>query len=224
MIRRKLRKFVRLLVGLEFRAILQGLSTVLPSKLYYYHRVAILHLEERKQFRRYRGVVIRQATAEDLESLAHHLGRPGIGLAVLRQRWAREDMCVLAQAAGLPVSMQWASRQRYAMDNIDYVFDPGDKGIFLYDAYTAPEWRMRGIHVNVMQRLLENLPPEAIEHVYSAIDAGNDHSLRTHLRFGFRVQRYVTQVRLLGLNWVSAGVGSAARAGVTGDRSTAPRI
>lgn len=201
MMHRKLRRFAQLLVGLEFRAILQGLSAVLPSKLFYYHRVAILRLEERKQFRRLSGVMLRRASAEDLASLTRHLGRPAIGLEVLEQRWARDDMCVLAEVGGFPVSMQWASRQRYPLDSIDYVFDPGDKGILLYDAYTAPEWRMKGIHVNVMQHLLEYLPAAGIEGVYSVIAHGNDHSLRTHLRFGFRVCQYVTQVRLLGLNW-----------------------
>jgi GNAT superfamily N-acetyltransferase len=201
MIHRKLRRFAQLLVRLEFRAILQGVSALLPSRLFYYHRVAILRLEERKQFRRFRGVVLRPATAEDLESLARHLGRPTIGFEVLKRRWTRGDTCVLAEAGGLPVSMQWASRQRYPMSDVDYVFDPGNKGVLLYDAYTVPEWRMKGIHVNVMQHLLEYLPPEEIERVYSAIDHGNDHSLRTHLRFGFRVCQYVTQVRLLGLNW-----------------------
>jgi GNAT superfamily N-acetyltransferase len=201
MIPRKLRRFAQLLVGLEFRSILQGVSAVVPSRLFYYHRVAILHLEERKHFRRFGSVVLRRATVEDLESLARHLGRPTIGLDVLKQRWARDDTCVLAEVGGSPVSMQWASRQRYPLDGVDYVFDPGDKGVLLYDAYTAPEWRMKGIHVNVMQHLLEYLSPEGIEGVYSAIDHGNDHSLRTHLRFGFRVCQYVTQVRLLGLNW-----------------------
>lgn len=198
MLRRKLKVFVQLLIRLELRGILQRISKTLPFSFFRYNRIIILELEERKKFRKYEAATLRQATEKNLEPLARCLGR---AKPELKKRWERKDICFLAEANGSAVSATWVSFQKYRLDEVDYIFDPGANGIFLYDSYTVPEWRLKGIHVNVMQYLLDCLLNHSVEKVYSAIEHGNDLSLRTHLRFGFKVAQHITHVKVFGFRW-----------------------
>ena len=170
MIRRKLKTFRQLLLRCEFRCILQRLSHSLPSNIFYYNRIIVLELEERKRFRKYGGATLRQATKKDLEPLARCLGR---AKPELKKRWDRKDICFLAEASRSAVSATWVSFQKYQLDEVAYSFDPGDKGVFLYDAYTAPEWRLRGVHLNVMEYLLDCLLNPSVKKVYCAVEHGN---------------------------------------------------
>jgi len=190
-----------LLIDGDFPSILKGISAVLPPTVFHYKRVAVLELRERREFRKYGGVRIRQAHKSDLEPLARCLRRAKPGLGDFRKRWDRGDICFLAEADGSAVAVTWASFHKYRMEEVDYVFDPGNGGVYLYDAYTVPEWRLRGVHVNLMEHLLEALPDRSVRGVYCAVEHGNRHSLRTHLRFGFQIARHVVEVRLMGLRW-----------------------
>jgi len=193
---RKLKTFLRLLAGGEFRWILKRLSEALPPGVFYYNRVAILTLAEHKTFRRAGGVTLRAAGPEDLSALADVVGKPA---AEFRRRFEEGDLCFIAEAGGAVVSVEWVRLRKYRLEEVDYAFDPGPRGLFLYDAFTAPEWRLRGLHVNVLQHVVEWAPARGVEDVFCHITHGNDLSLRTHLRFGFRVAQYITQVRLLGV-------------------------
>ncbi len=59
-----------------------------------------------------------------------------------------------------------------------------------------------------MEYLLDCLLNHCIEKVYSSIEHGNDLSLRTHLRFGFKVVHYVTYFRFLGFKWHFVATGT----------------
>jgi GNAT superfamily N-acetyltransferase len=196
---RNIRRLRELLARGEIRMILRGISRMIPRWIFYYRRLLVLELRERKTFRRYGGVTMRRATERDLTVLAQALGRPEVEL---RRRWGRKDVCFIAEANGGPVSMTWVSFGEYRLEELDYVFEPGPKGIYLYDAYTAPEWRLKGIFVNLMEYLLKNVLNGSVERVYCAVQHGNDLSLRTHRRFGFEVARFVTRVNLLGWKWL----------------------
>ncbi len=198
MIGRKLRRFCALLLGLEFRLILLGISGILPRRIFYYRRMIILELTERKRFRRYGGARLRQATEGDLEGLAQAVRRP---LAELRRRWDRKDLCFLAEVDGAPVSMTWVSPGKHWMWEVEHVFDPGENGMYLYDAYTAPEWRLKGIHVNVMEYVLDALLGDGAGKVYCAVGHENELSLRTHRRFGFTEMQCITCVSVFGWTW-----------------------
>jgi len=197
MILRKLKTFWQLLIGREFRWMLKRISDTLPVKFFYYNRVTLLELKERKTFRRHGGVAMRHATPDDLDAIAACVAKP---TAQLRARFAQNDLCFLAQAGDAVVSVEWVAFRRYWLEEVNYTFDPGPQGIFLYDAYTAPEWRLRGIHVSVLQYLVESLQGHSVARVYCHITHGNDLSLQTHLRFGFKIVQYITHVRIFGLS------------------------
>jgi GNAT superfamily N-acetyltransferase len=158
----------------------------------------ILELMERRRLRRSGRAEVREGTAADSAVLVRYLGRK---MSDLEARWARNDRCCVAEVEGIPVSATWISSGAYLIQEIEWVFDPGERGAFLYDAYTAPEWRLKGLHVDVWEYILNRLCDEGIERVYCGVGHGNDLSLRSHLRFGFRVEQCVSYARVLGLRW-----------------------
>lgn len=204
------RKPVRLLMDLEFRTILRGISATPPFDFFFtYNRVAVLELKERKRFRQADSITFRQATEKDLEPLLRSLGRKPRYFEEFKKRWDRQDLCFVAEANGFAVCVTWASFQPYRLDAVAYTFDPGVHGVFLYDAYTVPAWRLKGILVNLLQHLLDSLSNHtSVQRVYCAVEHGNDHSLRTHLRFGFKVAQYVTYFRFLGFKWHFVATGT----------------
>lgn len=171
----------------------------MPWGLFRYNRVIILELGERKRFRRSRSVRVRQATEEDLEALASLPGRQR--MPDVKGRWARGDRCCLAEVNGVPVGATWITFGKYPMKELDCCYDPGEDGIFLYDAYTVPAWRLKGIHVDVLEYLLDRYAGAPTVRVYCGVEQWNDFSLRTHVRFGFRILQYLTYAKVLGLRW-----------------------
>jgi len=149
-------------------------------------------------FRKFGGVTFHRVAPKDIEALTQCLGRaPG----EYHRRLARGDIGFVAEAGGAAVSTTWMSLGKYRLAEVDYLFDPGDHGVFLYDAYTVPEWRLKGIHTNLMEFICDHLGKQTIADIYCAVEHGNDLSLRTHMRFGFMAHQTITYVRLGGFRW-----------------------
>ena len=198
---RRARAVARHLRRGDFYSILRAVSARLPDGLLEYRRLAILQLRDHRTLRRHHALKIREATAAEMDWLAACLARRRPGAADLRQRCERGHTCFVAEAAGQAVGVTWATFAPYQLEPLGRVFTPGAHGIFLYDAYTVPEWRLKGVHVNLWEHLMDWARERGVSTAYCAVEQDNNHSLRTHLSFGFRVLQHMSALRILGIAW-----------------------
>ena len=96
----------------------------------------------------------------------------------------------------------------YALESIEaeHSFGAGLKlppdTVYMYKAYTVPEYRGRQIHGAALSRAAERLRQRGIGRMIAIVEFGNRASLRSHQKLGFRGVG-----RLLRVGWRSIGWG-----------------
>ena len=139
---------------------------------------------------------IRNATLRDLDGLMQCQDRP---LAFIN-RFKAGDHCVVAEADGQIVAYQWfCDKPLYVEERYAYRIEVPPDTIYEYDVFILPSYRLGGIwfkfHCLYLKELMERLQRRRI---IGMVDYWNRMSMSTHLRFGFRVFRRVTVIKLFG--------------------------
>jgi GNAT superfamily N-acetyltransferase len=150
---------------------------------------------QRDQYERSRAEV-RCATPGDVEGLARCQHTPEAFL----KRFDAGDHCAVACLDGRIVGYEWfCDRPLYVEERYSYEIEVSPEAIYAYDAFILPEFRLTGIWLKLMSGYLRELMKRlGKQRIISMIDAGNDLSMKTHVRFGFRVARSVLVVKMGG--------------------------
>jgi GNAT superfamily N-acetyltransferase len=139
---------------------------------------------------------VRCATPEDVEGLARCQHTPEAFL----KRFDAGDHCAVACVDGRIVGYEWfCDRSLYVEERYAYEIDVTPEAIYAYDAFILPEHRLTGIWLKFISCYLRDLMKRSgKQRIITMIDAGNHLSMKTHVRFGFRVVRKVLVVKMCG--------------------------
>jgi GNAT superfamily N-acetyltransferase len=121
------------------------------------------------------------ATTEDSALLA---AVTGIHTADIAQRIERGHVAWVARLAGETVGWGWCATRELSIGElgIDRPLPPGQR--YLWDFFTVPRWRGRGIYPRLLQTIAANEPE--VERFWVGHDLGNTPSARGIGKAGFR--------------------------------------
>ena len=102
------------------------------------------------------------------EADAYAALRPDGSAAQVRERFSAGDVCCVARSNGDLVAVRWFSTRRAAIPFLEHSFalDAGEG--YLYNAFTAPEWRGRGVAGALTAFMLDELEREGVDRALSA--------------------------------------------------------
>lgn len=155
------------------------------------------------QFRTHKKAIVRVAEMDDLQAIAHCAGKPE---SKIQDRFTRGEICFVTVVAGSIVGYEWlatAATFDEPGQGVSYVCDA--KTAWLYDGFVLPEFRLKGLWLNLQYCILAYLQKTSKKRIACSIDFDNIGSIKTHLRFGFEVTHQVVSLTILGLavRWVT---------------------
>lgn len=177
----KYKNFTKLPFFLKIQILLEKIP-LSPVKIY---RFFILGLDAIPQKTYIRGVrTIRLATSEDIPGLCLLENKPHI----FTNRICSGEYCVVAIDKEVIVGYEWFStNESYLEERFNYKINIQPDTIYTYDAFIKKEYRLRGIWVQFKVFIKEFMDTINRKKIITLIDYGNDHSLKTHIRFGFKL-------------------------------------
>jgi Acetyltransferase (GNAT) family len=129
-------------------------------------------------------------TQSDCALLA--LSRPNdpgvVGRAM--QRFDKGDQCFIALAPTNEVAhSRWVSTKDTYIPELRMNTRPGPKQAYMYDGYSKPEYRGRGIDGAIRKFIFQTLKSQGIENVYSYVRSDNPVGIRAADRWQSRLGR-----------------------------------
>jgi GNAT superfamily N-acetyltransferase len=118
------------------------------------------------------------------------------------ERLREGQACAVARHGGHVVAYCWLAVTPVPVAEIDRVVVPGAEEVYLYDAFTIPEWRGRGLFTTLLLELLTYMRRRGRKRALIFVLARNEASRRAIERGGFRLFQTVSRVELLGLRFV----------------------
>lgn len=193
------RKWLRLRAGLArggAEYALTSATSYLPHRLLSYRHHVLLRCDREPAGRVPPVVMTRVVTLGDVGRLAGHLN---LDAPTLERRLGRGDKCVVAFEGGRPIAVAWAATGTRHLVGLGRVFVVPSDAFYVYDTFTAPHARRRGLATAVYQALFAHFATLGRTTAYAAVEVLNDASLHAHEEWGFvRVGR----ARLLYLPWL----------------------
>lgn len=115
------------------------------------------------------------------------------------QRLGDGQVCVVALHGRDVIAYCWLSRGPVLVAEIDRLVAPGSDEVYLYDAFTIPAWRGRGLFWAMLLRLLAFAQARDWRRALIFARASNRASRRAIERSGFELFRVAYRVELWGL-------------------------
>jgi hypothetical protein len=175
--------------------------------IYRYNKILFLEMAgglapERVIEPRIKGVVFHEGTLEDLVRFEYPES-PVLKqdfLAAWKKDLAKGDKCFVAEIEGEVAATVWIRFQDYAyISEADTHITFEDKPLYIYDAWTLPEFRGKNLLPFLYSKMLA-LYPDRRKIVY--FHESNVGSLRAALKLGsFRVTRIYYLLSILGIKW-----------------------
>jgi RimJ/RimL family protein N-acetyltransferase len=131
------------------------------------------------------------------------------------QRFAEGQFCAVAQAGTDVVAYCWLTGAPVAVAEINRVLIPGPDEVYLYEAYTSPAWRGRGLFQALLLRLQQYAHDQGRRRALIFVLASNVPSWRAIERAGFEMFQAVTKIEVLGLGYAWFRGSRSGRARVT---------
>lgn len=156
-----------------------------------------------KRLRSYNKATQRVAELADSAAIARCSGKSE---RKIRNRLENRDSCIISEVDGATVGYLWMSSvKRFYEDAEGIVYITDETTSWLYDGFVAPEYRIKGIWVNLQNALIANLQKDKKHYGICSIDYENTNSINTHLRFGYEPTQIVLSICMLGLalRWVN---------------------
>ncbi len=156
-----------------------------------FYVVRLVPLERRRL--RPRSVCVRQARPKDMDALNECWEKREL----YEYRFKKGDVCVVAEVGAKVVGFVWFERKGLHREpDGSYSFDCRTDGVWVYDGYVVPSYRLKGVWVLLQEKVVQVTngagPLYAINYVH------NHRSIKAHLRYGYRIHMRVTQVKVLG--------------------------
>ncbi len=160
-------------------------------------------------FLRYQGIpyvdrllftgIVREATEQDLPALVKCNPKP----ERFRERFSAGDRCLIAEVPpGIIIGYEWFSAPPYHMEQkYHYKIRIPENAFYLYDAFILPEHRVSGVWLALKSNIGRIMEQEGKQELITYISHNNTVSLRTHIRFGFRIYERVSVITLGPLSY-----------------------
>jgi len=126
------------------------------------------------------GTLERSAIAEYLEY------QPERRREFIERRLAAGDTCFTARHAGSLASSIWACRSQRWVEALRDIWRVAPGEVYLYDSYTAPAHRGRGLNPSLCLQALAHFRDQGLERATLITEAGNAANLRAKQKVGFR--------------------------------------
>jgi ribosomal protein S18 acetylase RimI-like enzyme len=108
------------------------------------------------------------------EALGDYLEfRPDAELSELETRFEAGDSCHVARTNGRIVAARWSSTREVRIGYLGYRSELPAGEAYLYDAYTTPAFRRRGISVSLSRHIFMLLHEQGVQDMLSAADPAN---------------------------------------------------
>jgi hypothetical protein len=152
--------------------------------------------EVRSAWQRGPGLV-RAGTPADLEGLVACRDKRRL----FEERFAAGDHCVVAVMGGRIVGFEWFSEgPTHRENNHGYLIEIPRGVVYAYDAYIEPELRNSGFWLRFKAHQAALMKELGKARVLTFVEYGNWSSLKAHLRLGFKPQKRVFALSVLGLS------------------------
>jgi GNAT superfamily N-acetyltransferase len=115
------------------------------------------------------------------------------------QRFREGQACAVAWAGTDVVAYCWLTGAPVAVAEIDRLLIPGPDEVYLYEAFTSPAWRGRGLFQALLVRLQHFAHARGRRRALIFVLASNVPSWRAIEGAGFAMFQAVTKVEILGL-------------------------
>lgn len=145
--------------------------------------------------------VVRAGSPADLEGLVACRDKRRL----FEERFAAGDHCVVAVMDGRIVGFEWFSEgPTHRESNHGYLIEIPRGVVYTYDAYVDPGFRNSGFWLRFKAHQAALMKEIGKGRVLTFVEYGNRSSLKAHLRLGFKPQKRVLALRVLGLSLFKA--------------------
>lgn len=125
--------------------------------------------------------------------------------ALLRWRFSQGELCWAAKAEEEIVSYVWAAPKRERVGELCKSIELKEGEIYLYDAFTVPEWRGKGLYPAILSRQLDYFKHKGYERALIFTVEENLASRRGILRAGFYHFQTIALTKILNLAFYKCG-------------------
>lgn len=130
------------------------------------------------------GIEIREAGTEDAAAYERDIGTD-LTATVTRRLEGPGSSCWVALQPSRIVHASWVATQKAWVGEADrfFIVPPGDA--YIYESFTAPDMRGRGVYPAVLATISSTLGPRGISKLWIAAESANRSSLRAIEKAGF---------------------------------------
>jgi GNAT superfamily N-acetyltransferase len=129
------------------------------------------------------GVQIRRATPADAEAYARDVGTDSRTTFV--GRLGKGTECYLALEGDVIVHASWVTTRAAWVGELGRYFTPSPSSAYVYESFTTPSARGRGIYPAVLEHIAGTLSQSGIDRLWIGVGADNVPSIRAIEKGGF---------------------------------------
>lgn len=119
--------------------------------------------------------------------------------SLAKRRFERGEVCFAALHEGKIVSYCWMAQGKIGIEELDLAVSTLPDEVYLYDAFTLPPWRGRGLYPVILREMLLYAGRNGFSRALIFVAAGNTASRRGVLKAGFLEFQVVTHLSILGI-------------------------
>lgn len=128
-------------------------------------------------------LVVKRATPEDASIYERDVGTDS--RSTFRARLVDGTACYLVMAGDRAVHATWCTTTGAWTREIEALLMPPAGDAYVYESYTRPEVRGRGVYPYALRQIAADLSERAVRRVWVAVEASNAASLRAVAKAGF---------------------------------------
>ena len=129
------------------------------------------------------GVTFREATTADRHRYARDIGTDSE--SSFRSRLSEDTRCFLVDDGTLLVHASWVTTERAWTRELATYLSPPDGDAYIYESFTRPEARGRGIYPYVLRNIVSWTAEHGLRRAWVAVEAHNHPSIRSVTKAGF---------------------------------------
>lgn len=126
---------------------------------------------------------IREASPDDARAYARDIG--SYTADAFTKRLTEKNSCYLAFEGGRVLHASWCATRPTWTEELRTYLSPPPGDAYVYESFTRPDARGRGIYPLVLSAIADDLFDRGIGRIWIGVDAGNEASLRAIRKAGF---------------------------------------
>ena len=147
-------------------------------------------------FRHDPELVLRRAAPDDAAEYQREIGTDAA--ATFRRRLTRTTSCFLVHGAGQVLHASWVTTGAAWTREIDAYVVPPEGDAYVYESFTRPEARGRGVYPFALAGICAAAREQGIRNVWVAVEGGNAPSLKAIRKAGFEECYTIRYARRFG--------------------------